>query len=61
MMIKKAIKINGKYGYGFRYNGKRYRKQGFSMKVDVEAQIRRIVNESSRGDAISNVLLVEYY
>ncbi|MCG1009267.1 site-specific integrase [Salinicoccus sp. ID82-1] len=58
----KAIKINGKYGYDFRYNGKRYRRQGFSRKVDAEAQIRRIVNEASRGvDATSNVLLVDYY
>ena len=54
--------IDGKYGYDFHYNGKRYRKQGILRKDQAKAEIRQILREATRGiDATSNVLLHEYY
>ncbi|WP_020006332.1 tyrosine-type recombinase/integrase [Salinicoccus albus] len=60
--MKPIKQPEGTYKYDFRYNGRRYRKQGIKKKSAADAEIRKILNEVSHGiDASSNVLLHEYY
>ena len=55
-------KINGKWGYNFSYQGKRYRKQGFATKKEAQARIKKIISDVAHGvDTNSNESLFDYY
>lgn len=55
-------KINGKWGYNFSYQGKRYRKQGFATKKEAQSRIQKIISDVAQGvDTSSNELLFDYY
>ncbi|WP_166626892.1 site-specific integrase [Jeotgalicoccus sp. S0W5] len=55
-------KVNGKWGYNFSYQGKRYRKQGFATKKEAQARIQKIITDVAHGvDSSSNESLFDYY